>query len=218
MQKNKKNSIIIPVRNEPSLQELVTNIEKILTPFNYEILIISGDKNKIPLTIISSSNLFHFKCYGDSLERAILLGFSVATGQNLIVMDGDGSHPYTLLPTFINHLDIYEMVIASRFLQEGKYSTSFFRSFTSQFFTKFAQLFGSPLTDPMSGFFGIQSQLLQKMKFKPYTWKTALEIHSFLNPSTKEVPISFTDRKHGKSKTNARTGLRILYNIMESAI
>src|SRR5208282_4657486 len=186
-------SVIIPVLKEPNLPNLVADLEKILADYNYEIIIVTSDKNRgatMPYAPLSPG-IKYFKSYGDSLERAILLGFSVAQGNKILVMDADGSHPVSLLPAMISSLDSHEMVVASRFVSGGKYHTAYSRYLTSYLFTKYAQLFGSTLSDPMSGYFGIQAALLNRIHFKPYTWKTALEISNKLRPDTVELPFVF---------------------------
>lgn len=213
-------SIIIPVKDESCLPQLIEHHNLYLSNIQHEILIIIGDKNKQPLSpsIPFLPNIKIFKSYGDSLERAILLGFSVAQYDKIIVMDADGSHQPELVPQIIQKLNDYEMVVASRFCKGGKYKTSPFRHIVTFFFTQYAKLFGSTLTDPMSGFFGIQSQLLTKIKFKPYKWKTALEINNKLQPKTLELPFTFCNRREGKSKSNWKIGLRILWDILEDAL
>ena len=213
-------TIILPVLKEPNLPNLIQNLELVLKDFDYEILIIASDKSHsesspyIPL----SSNIKYYKSYGDSLERAILLGFSVAQGNKIIVMDADGSHPVDLILPMLSTLDQHQMVVASRFIKNGHYHTTFLRCLTSYIFTKYAQLLGSTLSDPMSGYFGIQSQLLTKIRFKPYKWKVALEISNKLRPDTVELPFTFENRKTGKSKSSWKVGLKLIWDITEAVL
>jgi hypothetical protein len=130
-------------------------------------------------------------------------------------MDADGSHPTYLILSIILALNQHEMVVASRFIKHGHYHTTLFRHLISYLFTKYARLLGSTLSDPMSGYFGIQSSLLTKIHFKPYKWKTALEISNKLRPDTIELPITFEKRKLGKSKSSWKIGLRLIWDILE---
>lgn len=218
-------SIIIPVLNESYLPKLIENLYFHLSN-NYEVIVIDSDKSKTKISLPEMTNSFSstipypkiFTSYADSLERAILLGFSVAKEDKIIVMDADGSHPPQLVPKLTKELDTHEMVVASRFIEGGKYNTSLFRAFVTFVFNSYAGLLGSTLTDSMSGFFGIQSQLLTKIKFKPYTWKIALEINNKLRPKTKEISYTFQNRKNGKSKSNWKVGLKILWDITAGAL
>jgi glycosyltransferase involved in cell wall biosynthesis len=213
-------SIILPALREPKLLTLIDDLELKLIDVNHEILIITSDKSRGESSpfIPFSPNIKYFKSYGDSLERAILLGFSVAQGSKIIVMDADGSHPTDLIFHILHLLETHEMIVASRFTQGGHYHTTFLRYLTSYLFTKYAQLLGSTISDPMSGYFGIQRQLLGRIRFKPYKWKTALEISNKLRPDTIELPFTFENRKDGKSKSNWKIGFKILWDIMEASL
>lgn len=215
-------SVILPVKNEPYLTELIENLRFYLSKSypNYEIIIVTGDKRigtSIPYVPLNA-NVKFFKSYGDSLERAILLGFSVSKGEKIIVMDADGSHPPGLVPELIDALDSNEMVVASRFGEKGHYQTSISRYFATAVFNQYAKLLGCSLSDPMSGFFGIQTQLLTKLRFKPIKWKIALEISNRLRPKTAEVSFTFQKRKVGRSKLNWRIGVKLMWDILEMAL
>jgi len=214
-------SVILPVKDEPNLLSTIKNLstELYLCKGIYEIIVVIGDKNKTSLPSLPSE-IKVYKSYGDSLERAILLGFSVAKGKKIIVMDADGSHSPEVVPQLIDELDKYEMVIGSRFVKGSEFKTSPFRRAVTFFFNSYARLLCSTLKDPMSGFFGIRSELLKKIKFRPYTWKIALEINTKLRPKTKEIPIkfkAFTEKGRGKF-SNWKIGLRIIWDITVDAL
>lgn len=206
-------SIIIPAKDEPYLQQLITHLNLYLPNTSHEIIVVTSDRSKNTLPQLPP-DIKIFKSYGDSLERSILLGFSVAEGTKIIVMDADGSHPPELIPQMIKDLDDYEMVIANRFDKESHYHTSLPRLFVTFIFNEYAKLLGNRLSDPMSGFFGIQTQLLEKIKFRPYKWKLALEICNKLHPNVKEIPFTFNNRVQGKSKSNWKVGLKIFWDIL----
>jgi dolichol-phosphate mannosyltransferase len=213
-------SIIIPVLNEPNLPNLITELNLLLKDQPHEIIVVTSDKKSDDTSLYGRLylNTKFYRSYGDSLERAILLGFSVAKGTKIVVMDADGSHPESLVPALIYGLDDYEMVVASRFTLDGQYVTSSFRYFVSWFYTRYAQLLGSTLNDPMSGFFSIRSSLLGGMRFKPLKWKTALEINNKLRPKTLEVPYKFVNRKFGRSKSSWKVAIRLIWDILEGAL
>lgn len=211
---SKSVSIIIPVLKEPYLPELTQKIKSLLP--DAEIIIIGSDKEQSFTSQIEGTKFY--RSYGDSLERSILLGFSVANGDKLIVMDADGSHPPELLPEIIENLDKSEMVVASRYLPKSKYQNTLFRKLTSLIFVETAKLLGATLTDPMSGYFGIRRELLNGITFKPYKWKVALEIHQKIKPTTIELPFTFTERKSGLRKSNFRVGIKLLYDMLVDSI
>lgn len=216
-------SVILPVLDEPNLVRLLPELQVELSKVDdaYEVIIVTSDKAKKPFSDLSIFEGEHVKCYrsyGDSLERAILLGFSVAKGEKIVVMDADGSHPVELVSEIVEKLDTCEMVVASRFVNGSCYSTNVFRRLVSYCYIQYAKLFGAMLCDPMSGFFGLQASLLSKIRFKPYKWKVALELHNKLRPKTVEVPFSFRNRTVGKSKSSFKVALRLFWDILEGAL
>jgi dolichol-phosphate mannosyltransferase len=147
------------------------------------------------------------------LERAILTGFTVAKGDTMIVMDGDGSHDPLDIKKIVRGLDAHEMVVGSRFLKGSNFLQSPFRKFISKVFIIWANVNGSRLSDPMSGFFGLRRELLKRIKFKPFKWKICLEIELKAKPDLIEVPINFRKRIRGVSKSTIIIGLKIFYDI-----
>jgi len=222
-------SIILPSKDEKNLPKVIDGLDYHLLFVPYEIIVVIGDKNKKNLSLLDLRNSMAtahpvkikiFKSYGDSLERAILLGFSVARGDKIIVMDADGSHTSEIVPQMIKELNSSEMVVASRFVKGSIFSTSPFRRLVTFVFNSYAKLMGSTLTDPMSGFFGIRADILKKMKFKPFKWKIALEINNKLHPKTKEVPFNFKAfTEKGRSLFhNWKLGMKILWDITVYAL
>lgn len=212
-------SVVIPSKDEPNLPNLIDELEFTLSKVYHEIVVVVGDRNRKLLPPLPS-HVKVFKSYGDSLERAILLGFSVAKGAKIVVMDADGSHTPETVPKMVKALDSYEMVVASRFVEGSKFKTSPFRMFVTWFFNSYARLLGSTLSDPMSGFFGFRTEVLYGVRFKPFKWKTALELSNRARPSTVEVGYSFkafTDKNRGLCG-QCVLGLKILWDILEGAL
>ena len=209
-------TVVLPVKNEPQLPSFLLRLHEVLEsiPEPYEVLVVRGDREKLNNPLPPLPNQTELKCYADSLERAILLGFSSAKGDKICVCDADGSHPVELIPTMISHLPNCDMVVGSRFLLESKFHQTFFRRFITKFFIKYAKFFGAEIDDPMSGFFVFNKKLLEKVQFKPFCWKVCLEILLKTNSKVKEVPIHFTNRTSGISKTNLRVGVKILLDLM----
>jgi len=200
-------SVIVPVRDEPAIEEFLLRLHEVMSsiPEDYEVLVITSDKEKLHTPIPYLPHQKVYKSYGDSLERAILLGFSVSKGDRLIVLDSDGSHSP-------------ELAVASRFHRKSRFNYPFFRKIVSLFFVKFARLFGSNLTDPMSGCFAVRKDLIENVRFKPFKWKTALEIELKTRPNAHEVPFTFKKRKAGVSKAKILTGLKVLWDVFWEAI
>ncbi len=183
-------------------------------PERYEILIAIGDREKLYPDIPPLPNQRIIKTYGDTLERSILAGFSFAKGTKIVVCDVDGYHPISRIPEMLKLLDTYEMVAGSRYLPEGELNMSLFRSLVSHLFVLFAHLLGSRLSDPMTGFFAFRKEIIDKMLFRPFTWKTCLEIDMKARPTLKEVSIVPKPRTAGMSKTSMKTGLKLARDML----
>ncbi len=209
-------SIIIPTRDEPHIGETLLRLHEILSssPDQYEIIIAMGDREQMYPNIPPLPNQRVIKTYGDTLERSILAGFSFAKGTKVVICDGDNYHPYDKIPEMIKLLDNYEMAVGSRYLPGGKLNMSWFRSLVSRCFVLFAHMFGSRLSDPMSGFFAVRKEVIDRVRFKPFTWKTCLEIDVKAKPTLAEVPIIPKRRTVGESKTSLITGLKLMRDLV----
>lgn len=209
-------SIILPIRDEPGIAETLLEMHKIVSdiPSEYEVLVMMGDRETLHPEIPDHSNQRIIKTYGDSLERSILTGFSFARGSKIIACDADGYHPIHKIPEMINLLGTYEMVVGSRYLPGGEVNMGWFRSLVSRCFVLYAHLLGSRLSDPMTGFFAVRKEVIDKVVFKPFTWKTCLEIDMKAKPTLTEIPIIPKPRTVGESKTSLRTGLRLMGDML----
>ena len=84
-----KVSVIIPVRDEPYVGELTRRLHEVLSRYNHEVIVVYGDKSSNPPSVDDARIV---KCYGDSLERAILTGVTVSSSDIIVVMDGHNLH------------------------------------------------------------------------------------------------------------------------------
>lgn len=209
-------SIIIPILNEPRISDFLNELHDVMAEMlcAYEVIVVWGDRETLYPKVPQLPNQKIVKSFGDSLERAILTGFSHTSGNRIIVMDADGSHPIYELPNFIKGFAEYEMVVGSRYLDDSEYEYSRFRKLVAWCFKKYAHLLGSKLSDPMSGFFGVKREVIEKIEFRPFTWKTGLEIELKASPSILEIPINFNKRQAGLSKANAKTGIKIILDML----
>ena len=208
------NSVIVPILNEPGIASFLDELHMVLKHMreSYEIIIVMGDRETLFPEIPIKANQRVVKTFGDSLERSILNGFSNAKGDKLIVIDADGSHPIDLIPDISTYLSKYELVVGVR--NGERLNVNFIRGLITSLFFALAKLRGSQLSDPMSGFFGVQREIVDKVKFAPFTWKTALEIELKAKPMVHEVPFTFGDRLAGESKTNFKIGLRLIRDLV----
>jgi dolichol-phosphate mannosyltransferase len=151
------------------------------------------------------------------LSRAVLDGLRRATGEFLVCMDADLSHPPEVLPAMLAQLHAgADFVFGSRYVAGGTTSDDWgvLRWLNSRVATWLAR----PLTsarDPMSGYFALRRDTFERgREFNPVGYKVALElIVKCACERVVEVPIHFEDRRFGKSKLTLRQQLLYLQHL-----
>ena len=146
------------------------------------------------------------------LSSAILDGIQHSTGETVVIMDSDFSHPPKIIPQLIEEMETSEcdIVIASRFVPGGAingWSTK--RKLISKTAKGIAKAgLGVNESDPMSGFFAFKRKILDGIKFDAIGYKMLLEILvKTKGAKVKEIPYTFTDRTRGSSKLDSSTML-----------
>ena len=141
----------------------------------------------------------------NGLSSAILSGIQRATGDTIVVMDSDLSHPPQIIPKMIETLKQYQcdVVIASRYITGGQINGwNKKRKFLSKVATLIAKKgLGITTNDPMSGFFAFRKGILKGLNFDAIGYKILLEILvKKRGLHVKEIPYTFQNRTLGTSK------------------
>ncbi|MGI0023968.1 MAG: glycosyltransferase, partial [Nitrososphaera sp.] len=142
------------------------------------------------------------------LSSAILEGVRAASGEMVLVMDSDFSHPPQTVPRMIRELQNAkcDIVIASRYVSGGSISGwTIKRKLMSKGATKIAQYgLGVEVKDPMSGFFAFKRHIINDVNFDAIGYKMLLEILvKTKGVRVKEIPYTFTNRRAGSSKVDS---------------
>jgi len=219
---NTQISIILPTYNES--QNIISLLKSISQniPKNLRIQTIVVDDNSPDKTgKIVEEYLYNLKKLAnhsidvihrktkDGLSSAILHGIESAKGEHIIVMDSDFSHPPQIIPKMLEYLKKYhyDIVVASRYTKGGGIRNwSLKRKLMSKFATSMAKnLLDIETNDPLSGCFGFKKNIIKDLKFDAIGFKILLEL-LVKSDSRKiiEIPYTFTDRKFGSSKLDAR--------------
>jgi len=146
------------------------------------------------------------------LSSAILDGIQHSSGETVVVMDSDFSHPPKIIPQLIEEIKTskYDIVIASRYTPGGKVSGwSAKRKLISKTAKGIAKVgLGINESDPMSGFFAFRRKILEGIKLDAIGYKMLLEILvKTKGAKVKEIPYTFTNRVYGYSKLDTSTML-----------
>ena len=144
------------------------------------------------------------------LSTAILDGIQHSSGETVVVMDSDFSHPPKIIPRLIEEIKIskYDIVIASRYTPGGKVNGwSAKRKLISKTAKGIAKVgLGINESDPMSGFFAFRRKILEGIKLDAIGYKMLLEILvKTKGAKVKEIPYTFTNRVYGYSKLDSST-------------
>jgi dolichol-phosphate mannosyltransferase len=194
------------------------------SPYSYEILFADDSKDNTPEEIKSFtekySNISYLRGPGKGLSAAFIKAFEKARGKYIICMDADLQHPPALLPKLIANLeDNYQMSVASRYIPGGsneglgKFWSFYgiYRRLVSTSMSYLTRILFIPIrktTDPMTGYFAFQKELLKNAKLEGTGFKILVEILMRTNPEKViEVPLQFQPRENEESKATPTQGL-----------
>ncbi len=157
-------------------------------------------------------------CYLEGFRRALADG-----AEQIIEMDGGGSHLPTEVPLFIEKLEEgYECVWGSRFVKGGGISNHpLYRRILSSGGTILANVvLGTNLKDMTSGFEGFRRNILESMdldKFlsKGHMYQTEMRYYC-RNYHTIEVPIHYVGSESSFSMKSVTEALRILFELKKN--
>lgn len=231
-----KTSVIIPTYNEK--ENIKKLIEKIIES-NKDLNIIIVDDNSPDGTASIVEELKNIYKTIHLIKRpkkmglgtAYIAGFMYAK-QNLnseyvITMDSDFSHDPKIIPDIISNLRNYDLVIGSRYIEGGKVIDSpVIRRFISKTANFFAAFFvGIKVKDATSGFRGYRIESLEKINYDKifsngYSFLTEIiyKMSKIKDIKIKEIPITFLDRKYGKSKISKKEIIKAMYTVIRLTI
>src|SRR3970040_562486 len=109
-----------------------------------------------------------------------------------------------------------DIVVASRYLNGGSIQGwSIKRKMISKIATIIAKRgLGIKESDPMSGFFAFNKDVIKGINFDAIGYKILLEmIVKVKDVSIKEIPYTFSDRENGKSKLGTKTILEFIHAV-----
>lgn len=204
-------SVIIPTYKEvDNIPLILQRLEQVRqdAEFDLEVLFMDDDSQDGSVDAVAKTGFdwarIIVRTENRGLSPAVIDGFRAASGDILVCMDCDLSHPAEKIPQMILALAAgQEMVIGSRYVPGA--STDDDWGFLRWANSIVATLLAKPLTqarDPMSGFFALRKADFDTAEeLNPVGYKIALELIvkcGFENVG--EVPIHFADRVHGESK------------------
>ena len=230
-------TIVLPTYNEktnllvllPQIQRSIEVIEREQADALVNILIVddfSPDATGAYIRELQQNNprLYLLEGKKQGLGNAYIRGFRYAmdklNSDILIEMDSDLSHDPEDLIRLIREAEGYDVVIGSRYIPGGTIPKSWprIRRMISYFGNLFARLIaGIPsVRDCTSGFRAIRTSILGsldlgRLNATGYYFQISLLHWMLINGCrVKEIPISFSNRRHGRSKLGYRDILEFI--------
>jgi dolichol-phosphate mannosyltransferase len=215
-------TVVIPTFSErDNVPILVDRIREVLTGRNWEAIFVdddSPDGTSAAVLAIAERDQ-RIRCIRRigrrGLSGACLEGMLASQARYVAVIDADLQHDETLLTPMLDRIgkgDV-DLVVASRYMEGGSAgSFTAGRAKISQWSTLLARLFlGSNLTDPLSGYFMIQRETVERLahSLSSQGFKILLDIVATAGKELRvvELPTIFRKRLHGDSKLDTRIAI-----------
>jgi dolichol-phosphate mannosyltransferase len=207
--------VIVPTYNERgNLDELVARLDRALAGVRWEMIVVDDDSpdgtaDHARRVYAQDPRVRVVRRIGRrGLASACVEGMLASSAPYLAVMDGDLQHDPLVLTKMLEILreQRTDLVAASRYMPGGSiggWSQS--RAATSHVATRVARaLTPVDLSDPMSGFFAIRRDVIDRWapKLSAIGFKILLDIAMTAGPGLRirEVPLRFATRQEGASK------------------
>jgi dolichol-phosphate mannosyltransferase len=214
--------VVIPTYNEA---ESIPRILDGLKHLDVDVLVIDDGSPDGTADIVRARNIEVIEREGkQGLGSAYRTGFSIALERGytyVIEMDADGSHQIKDLKKMMEWIGSADLLIGSRWVSDGSIENwSKFREYLSRSANRYANLLLSlGVKDTTSGFRIYTSALLKKMEIatirsEGYCFQIEMTRRAISRGgSIAEVPITFIERAHGKSKMSFAIALEAVVRI-----
>jgi len=218
-------TIVIPTLNErDNVPILAARLAEALQGVAWEAIFVDDDSKDGTIEAVRALSQSSPRIRGlrrvhrRGLAGASLEGMLASSAPYVALIDADLQHDETILREMLLRLRSGEVdvVVGSRYVDTpGTSGLSQVRHAGSRAATWFAQrLLKAPLTDPMSGFFAIRREVVERLapRLSSQGFKILLDIlASSPQPlRVREVPYVFKSRLHGESKLDAAIVLEYL--------
>jgi glycosyltransferase involved in cell wall biosynthesis len=203
--------VLIPCYNEEgSIADVIADIRRVLP--RVPILVVDDASADGTASVASDAGttvltLAHHLGLGGAVQAGYKLGFELGF-EYVIRVDGDGQHSAADIPKLFDVLreSGAQMVIGSRYIEQRRYTNWVRRAGIAVFRTLLRPILGRPVSDPTSGFVGVNREalaLFAKSFPLEYPEIEALVVLQRKAFRFEEVSCSVRPRQAGKSSITA---------------
>ena len=204
-------SVIIPVFNEAeNIGGIIKEVHSLFPDF--EIIVINdGSTDETGAKAREAGALVYSHPYNIGNGAAVKSGIRIASGQILVLMDGDGQHDPKDIEKMLDLFPDYDMVVGAR--PRGHHA-SLWRALGNGVYNGFASYVAKfPIQDLTSGFRAVKAEIARSFLYllpNTYSYPTTMTLGVLRSGrSVKYVPIHPNRRSRGKSKVRLfRDGVR----------
>ncbi|MDA3040891.1 MAG: glycosyltransferase family 2 protein [Actinomycetota bacterium] len=221
-------SLVIPTYNEvENLPILIGRLADILSMIDYELIVVDDDSPDRSWELaeamsVENKRIRSIRRIGErGLSSAVMAGVASADGDVVAVIDADLQHDPSILPEMITPIlaGRADVVVASREVDGGSYGdfAASRRTLSVAGASLARALTGTPVSDPMSGFFALSREHMERVapKVNPRGFKILLE---FLargeQPRVAEIGYEFGQRQHGETKLTTSVAFSYLVSLI----
>ncbi|MGY6213616.1 glycosyltransferase family 2 protein [Methylolobus aquaticus] len=226
-------SIVVPTYKErANVTELVARLRRVLAGIHWEVIFVDDDSPDGTADAVRELGRVdrRVRCLQRvgrrGLSSACVEGMLASSAPYVAVMDADLQHDESLLPDMLRALrtgDV-DVVVGSRYVAGGgvgNWNASRLRK--SRFATWLAHFAVKvPLSDPMSGFFALRSNVLHAAvrHLSAIGFKILLDIlaSSAQGLRVRELPYQFRERIAGESKLDSKVAWDYLMLILDKTL
>ena len=224
-------TVVVPAfRERENIPALLSALERALQGVDWETIVVvddggDGTEEFVRARAQSDPRVRCLQRIGRrGLASACLEGMLASSAPYVAVIDADLQHDETLLPRLLAAARDggADVVVASRYMEGASTGTlAADRVRASRLASRLSAVLGSGLSDPMSGFFVLRREYLERVVRRLYGrgFKILLDLVAAARGEVRiaELPYSMRSRVHGESKLSARVVgeffMLILYHV-----
>lgn len=210
-------TVIIPTLNEEeAIGDVIDEILSIGIPKG-NIIVVDGHSIDRTVEIARSKGARVVYQDGKGKADAVRKGISIADTEYILLIDGDYTYPAKYIPVLYEKIkkECLDEVIGARVYKDGS-QPLIFRLGNRLLTSLFNLLFGTRLSDVLSGLYILRRNALRDMSFVSRDFGIESEIAAHIASVTGrigEVPVEYRERK-GRKKLGLRHGFQIAWQMV----